>query len=53
MRYLVHAKNSTPFLTDIYDQEKWCDDIIVIYDIYKNKYTTDGQNWFDIELDHL
>lgn len=55
MRYLITAKNSDPFLTKWFDPENHfnIDLDMVVYDLSENKYTTNGTNWIEIEIDHL
>lgn len=56
MRYLVTTKDAhAPFLTDWFDPENHFnpDLDMVVYDLAKNEYTTDGKTWQEIEVDHL
>ena len=54
MRYLVTTKE-IPFLTKwFYSENNFNVDLeMTVYDLLKNKYTTDGKIWHDIEIDHL
>ena len=55
MKYLVTTNITDPFLTNYFDAENHFNSEIemVVYDLYLNKYTTDGKNWYEIEIDHL
>ena len=46
---------TSPFLTKWFDAENNFNSEIemVVYDLYLNKYTEDGINWYEIEFDHL
>lgn len=55
MNYLITANEMNPFLTNWYDYENhYRDDLnMVVYDLIKCIYTTDGKTWFSIVEDHL
>ena len=59
MRYLIVTNilmsGQFPFLTKWFDAENNFNSEIemVVYDLYLNKYTADGKNWYNIEIDHL
>lgn len=56
MRYLVTTKDAEkPFLTNWFEPENnFNPDIgMIVYDLWLNKFTTDGTTWNVIELDHL
>jgi hypothetical protein len=59
MRYLITTNilmsGTAPFLTNYFDAENNFNSEIemVVYNLYLNKYTTDGKNWYEIEIDHL
>ena len=55
MRYLITTNESEPGLTKWFEPENHFNAEIgmVVYDLYLNKYTTDGVTWSDIEIDHL
>ena len=53
MKYLVTIKGSTPFLTKWFDIENNYMEGMIVYDLAKLEYTTDGENWNEIEIDHL
>ena len=55
MRYLITMSGQPPFLTNYVDAEKDFNSEIemVVYDLDLNKYTTNGKNWYNIEIDHL
>jgi len=55
MRYLITTDITSPFLTNWYEAENNFNAGVgmVVYDLYTNKYTTDGTTWEDITTDHL
>ena len=56
MRYLVTTKEAyAPFLTEWFDYENHFNPDLgmVVFDLLNCKYTTDGKNWVDINIDHL
>lgn len=59
MRYLIVTNillsGQAPFLTDYFSSENDFNEEfeMVVYDLYTNEYTKDGENWHDIEIDHL
>lgn len=56
MRYLITTKEvKYPFLTDWFDSENhFSPDVeMIVYDLYKNEFTTDGKIWHKIDIDHL
>jgi len=55
MRYLITAKDLEPYLTQWYTSENVFNPEIgmVVYDLVKDIYTTDGEEWKEIEMDHL
>lgn len=59
MRYLITTNvlmsGQPPFLTNYFNVEKDFNSEIemVVYDLDLNKYTADGKNWDNIEIDHL
>ena len=59
MRYLIVTNvlmsGQFPFLTKWFDTENNFNSEIemVVYDLYLNKYTEDGKNWHELEIDHL
>lgn len=56
MRYLITTKETySPFLTKWFDPENHFNPEIdmTVYDLIEYKFTTDGINWHDIEIDHL
>lgn len=53
MSFLVICKDKTAFYTDWYTKENcWNPDTILCV-INGDKITFDGENWHDIEYDHL
>lgn len=53
MRYLVVCKDHA-FFTDWFSKENnWCDDIVCVCDILLDTITYDGENWQDVDYDHL
>ena len=56
MRYLITTNNvNSPFLTRWFEPENHFNSEIemIVYDLVEKKFTTDGKNWCDIEIDHL
>lgn len=56
MRYLITTKEGkSPFLTAWFDPENHFnpDVEMVVYDLYKSVFTTDGKTWYKIDVDHL
>jgi hypothetical protein len=58
MRYLITTLEAyAPALTAWFDLENNFnpDPVLgmVVYDLYLNKYTIDGKEWKDIQIDHL
>ena len=59
MRYLIVTNilksGLSPFLTKWFEPENDFNEELemVVYDLYLNKYTADGKNWYNIEIDHL
>lgn len=57
MRYLVTTLNHSPFLTEWFDPENHFnpdpDMGMVVYDLFKKTFTTNGMDWRNIELDSL
>ena len=56
MSYLITTKDvKSPFITEWFDDENnFNPDVeMIVYDLSKNEFTTDGKTWYDIEIDHL
>ncbi|MGN6802383.1 MAG: hypothetical protein ACTHJN_10780 [Ginsengibacter sp.] len=55
MRYLVTTKFLGAFLTDWFVPENHFNIELgmIVYDLVKCLFTTDGQQWKPIEVDHL
>lgn len=56
MRYLITTKEANePFFTQWFEPENHFNGDLgmIVYDLLKFKYTTDGKTWNDIEFDHL
>ena len=56
MRYLITTKGAySPFFTKWFDAENHfnADLDMIVYDLVENKYTTDGEEWHEIEIDRL
>jgi len=57
MQYLVTTLNHSPFLTEWFDPENHFntdpDMGMVVYDLFKKTFTTNGVDWRNIELDSL
>lgn len=52
MRYLITGIDE-PFMTAWFDAENHFADGMVVYDLSRGLYTTDGDVWHVIEQDHL
>ena len=55
MRYLITTNIQPPFLSNWFDAENHFNAEVgmVVYDLAKGVYTTDGEKWEQIEEDHL
>lgn len=55
MRYLITTRDNPPALTQWFDPENNFNPEagMIVYDLYLNKYTTDGKTWNEIQIDHL
>ena len=55
MRYLITTNVQPPFLTEwFYAENHFNAEVgMVVYDLAKGIYTTDGEKWEEIEEDHL
>lgn len=55
MRYLITTKDNPPALTKLFEPENnFNPDVgMTVYDLYLNRYTTDGKTWNEIIVDHL
>jgi hypothetical protein len=55
MRYLITTPENQPFVTEWFDSENHFSESVgmVVYDLHKWVYTTDGVTWQEIEQDHL
>ena len=55
MKYLVTSDKYEPFFTDYFDYKNhWNSEIkMFVYNLVELKYTADGINWFNIEIDSL
>lgn len=55
MRYLITTNKNPPFFTEWFEPENNFNSEIgmVVYDLCKFVYTTDGVNWKEIQEDHL
>ena len=54
MRYIIIFNNQSCFYTSWYDYENnYDEEIFMIIDTYKHKYSIDGINFKEIEEDHL
>lgn len=51
MRYIIYQEGHTPFFTFVFIPENHYLIGMVVFDLFINKYTTDGCNWFNIEID--
>jgi len=55
MRYLITTNVQPPALTEWFIPENNfnADVDMTVFDLALNKYTTDGETWQDITIDHL
>lgn len=55
MRYLVITSTYEPFRTDWFDSgNNYNEDIdMIVFDLWNNKYTSDGKTWQEIVCDQL
>jgi hypothetical protein len=55
MRYLVVTSTNEPLRTDWFDLENnYNEDIhMIVFDLYKDEYTSDGKVWHKIVCDYL
>lgn len=55
MQYLIVTSSHEPFLTKWFDAENHFnkDDDMVVFDLWTERYTTDGKTWLPIPEDHL
>ena len=50
---LIIPKDSEPFLTKWFQYENHYSKGMVVYDLYSHLYTKNGEDWDEIQLDHL
>ena len=53
MHYLIHPKDSEPFLTRYYDYANHFEDGMIVYNLWNQTYSTDGITWKPIEIEQL
>lgn len=55
MKYLITYKKYEPFITNWFDFENHFNHnlIVAVFDLIENKYTNNGKDWVDIEIDTL
>lgn len=53
MQYLIITKLYPPFYTKWFDKENHFVDGMLVIDLFIGSYTTDGENWHTIQMDHL
>jgi len=53
MRYLITTIEESPFMTELFMPENNFSQGMIVYDLYEDKYMTDGKTWRDIEYDHF
>ncbi len=53
--YLITTSIKPPFLTNWFDSENHFNPQInmIVYDLAKCMFTTDGVNWVQLDIDHL
>lgn len=52
MRYLIHPKDSEPFLTMWFYEDKH-ELGMIVYNLWNQTYTTNGTDWKPIAVNHL
>lgn len=52
MRYLIHLKNAAYF-TQLFDKENHFVNGMVVYDLHRKIFSTDGVTWKEIQDDTL
>lgn len=54
MQYMVIMKNSSAFMTDWYSHGNcWTEDVFCVVDTLSDRVTFDGEEWIEVEHDHL
>ena len=56
MRYLITTQDrDNPFLTNWFEPENHFNEDVnmIVYDLYLNVFTTNGYDWYEINVDHL
>ncbi len=55
MRYLITTRDFPPFYSAYFERENnfSADAGMIVYDLHNDLYTTDGENWKQINLDRL
>jgi len=53
MNYLIKPATGEPFFTNWWSFENTYNEGDIVFDLYAEKYTTDGINWRTISGDHL
>jgi len=55
MRYIIILKDDKPFFTKWFEKENHfnSETISMVIDLVLSMYTTDGETWKEMEVDHL
>jgi hypothetical protein len=53
MRYLIFMPQHTPCFTNYFDAQNIFVDGMIVVDLLNQVFTTDGEVWENVELDHL
>jgi hypothetical protein len=53
MNYLIQPKDSEPFFTNWFIAKNNYEDGMIVYDLMRSTYTTNGIDWKPIATDHL
>lgn len=51
MRYIIYQEGEIPFFTFVFIPENHYLFGMVVFDLLRNKYTTDGYKWVNVEID--
>jgi len=53
MQYIIITPGHAPFFTKWFDKENNFIDGMIVIDAIIGSYTTDGENWHTMQIDHL
>ena len=53
MKYIITTKKKEPFIKKWFDYDNYfkSDFIMIVYDLLTNKFTDDGKNQYNVEID--